>query len=115
MVPGRKLILKREKYKKPVYYYDIRLGEYTYGSLEAIIIDHRNNTYSHETDPLRMATFNFGVPESEQYGSEAHRFRDVYPYLVWGNSLDDYKNHSSYERFIWDKGSIYNFCNLDTL
>lgn len=105
----------REKFKKPVYYYDLRLGKYTYGSLEAIIIDHGNNVYTHDTNPLRMATFNFGVPESEQYGSEAHRFRDVYPYLVWGNSLEDYLNHSPYERFIWDKCSIYNFCSLDSL
>lgn len=97
----------RSKYKKEVHYYDLRLGKYTYGSLEAVLIDQENGLYIHDISSLRMATFNFGVARSEENGSEAHKFRDVYPYLVWGNDNDDYIEHSPYERFIWDKGSCF--------
>jgi|GEM_PF-832280 len=105
----------RDKYKKSIYYYDLQVQKYTYGSLEAIMIEKGNNVFEHDTNSLRMATYNFGVPESEQDGSEAHRFRDVYPYLIWGNNIDDYLSHSPYERFIWDKGNIYNVSTFQNL
>ncbi len=102
----------RDKYKKSIYYYDLQVQKYTYGSLEAIMIDKGNNVFEHDTSSLRMGTFNFGVPESEEYGSEAHYFRDVYTYLIWGNNYEDYISHTPYERFIWDKGSRYGIASF---
>lgn len=48
------------------------------------------------TSPTVMGTYNFSPPAK----SEAHRIKDVIPYLIWGNAADD--NTSLKERFYFD-------------
>jgi hypothetical protein len=92
------------KYTDEMTYYDTNLGVMLNGSYE-LVYDRNGDV---EYDDLVTFTFNFGVdmsdPENEII-SDSHYIRDVYPYLVWGNSENDYNNHSAFERFVWDKDS----------
>jgi hypothetical protein len=95
------------KYLKEGAYYDSITNRYANCEFELVY----NGTLTLSTivnDPLVTYTFNFGVKntynDSDQY-IDAHYTRDVYPYLIWGNNLADYVNHSPFERFIWDKES----------
>ncbi|MCF7930695.1 MAG: hypothetical protein K9L02_04190 [Acholeplasmataceae bacterium] len=90
------------KYIKNVRYYDVNLSTYIPGSVE-MVYDNNGNI---ESEDLVTFTFNFGVDESDEASDsfdKQHWIRDVYPYLVWGNSAVDYINHSAFERFVWDK------------
>jgi hypothetical protein len=92
------------KYTDEMTYYDTNLGVMLNGSYE-LVYDRNGDV---EYDDLVTFTFNFGGdmsdPENEII-SDSHYIRDVYPYLVWGNSENDYNNHSAFERFVWDKDS----------
>lgn len=95
------------KYLCPIEYIDINLGVLLNGDLELVYDNYGNIEY----EDLVTFSFNFGVDESyPQVGlvSSAHYIRDVYPYLIWGNSLVDYKSHTAFERFVWDKDSVLN-------
>lgn len=48
------------------------------------------------TSPTVMGTYNFASPTD----SDKHRIKDVLPYLIWGNAVDD--NTSLKERFYFD-------------
>jgi hypothetical protein len=95
------------KHTKPISYLDLNLGVMLNGELE-LVYDENDDV---EYEDLVSFTFNFGVglsdPEVEVI-SDAHYIRDVYPYLIWGNSETDYNNHTPFERFAWDKASRYN-------
>lgn len=93
----------RTKYKLETTYHDLQTESTVHGSKETIIIENGNVFLGHDTSSLRMGTFNFGVSSSDDNDGAAHRIRDVYPYLVWGNNEEDYRSYSSYERFVWDK------------
>jgi hypothetical protein len=96
------------KYVKDVQYIDINLNREINGSLE-LVYDGSGNVLDEETDFLVLYTFNFGVDDSDPENEavpDAHYIRDVYPYLVWGNTQDDYNSYSAYERFVWDKASV---------
>ncbi len=96
----------RKKYKKNFQYQFLQTEELTYGSAEAIIYEDNNEDFVLDDSSLRVGTFNFGVSQSDSGSGESHRIRDVYPYLVWGNSVEDYLDHTPYERFIWDKSNL---------
>ena len=66
------------------------------GSYEVIYDQYENI----EKNPLVYGTFNFEDSANSVYG---HYSKDVYPYLIWGNSYDD--NSVLKERFIWDDDS----------
>jgi hypothetical protein len=92
------------KYTDEMTYYDTNLGVMLNGSYE-LVYDRNGDV---EYDDLVTFTFNFGVDMSDPENgiiSDSHYIRDVYPYLVWGNSENDYNNHSAFERFVWDKDS----------
>lgn len=93
-----------EKYTKEIKYYDVNLGVELHGSVELVYDSKGNVVY----DSLVTFSFNFGVSTtySENEISKAHYFRDVYPYLVWGNDYEDYMYYTAFERFVWDKASI---------
>lgn len=92
------------KYVKSITYYNLQLEKLIPGSLELVYDENGNVEY----EDLVTFTFNFGVdlsdPEVEAV-SDSHYIRDVYPYLLWGNSLYDYFSHTPFERFVWDKAS----------
>ncbi|MBI9008763.1 MAG: hypothetical protein JEZ05_01920 [Tenericutes bacterium] len=95
------------KYTKSTEYYDVNLGVNVDGSLELVCDENGDVEY----EDLVTFTFNFGVGKSDpevEVISDAHYIRDVYPYLIWGNSVVDYNNHTPFERFIWDKASLDN-------
>jgi len=97
-----------DNFTKGVTYQDINLEVTLAGGLE-IVYD--ENDYV-EYEDLVTFTFNFGVdqsdPDFEPLLPDAHYIRDVYPYLIWGNSENDYNNHTPFERFVWDKASRTN-------
>lgn len=109
------------KYQLPIVYYDGTVDALTTGEFELVY----NNTGSNNqspvvTDSFLAGTFNFGCDSNFANGTglvnASHYIRDVYPYLIWGNSLSDYQNHTPFERFVWDKDSAnvlgYNGQNL---
>jgi len=97
-----------DKFTKGVTYQDINLGVTLDGGLE-LVYDENDDV---EYEDLVTFTFNFGVdrsdPDFEPVLPDAHYIRDVYPYLIWGNSENDYNNHTPFERFVWDKASYTN-------
>jgi hypothetical protein len=100
------------KYTDEITYYDTNLGVTLNGSYE-LVYDANGNV---EYEDLVTFTFNFGVDESDPENEaldDAHYIRDVYPYLVWGNTETDYDNHTAFERFVWDKDSAENYITLN--
>ena len=96
-----------DKFTLGVTYIDLNLGVSLNGELELVYDENGDVEY----EDLVTFTFNFGVDESDSENemvSDSHYIRDVYPYLVWGNSEDDYNNHTAFERFVWDKASFTN-------
>jgi len=92
------------KYVKSITYYNLQLQKLVPGSLELVYDENGNVEY----EDLVTFTFNFGVDLSDpevEVVSDAHYIRDVYPYLLWGNSFFDYFSHTPFERFVWDKAS----------
>lgn len=99
-----------EKYTKPITYTDLNLGVEVAGGLE-LVFDGDGDVLDDTEDYLVLYTFNFGVDASDpewELIPDVHYIRDVYPYLVWGNTEDDFNNHTPFERFIWDKASVNN-------
>lgn len=96
------------KYILPVVYYDGTAGVLTSGEFE-LVYSGETNQSPVVTDPFLEGTFNFGCVNNFASGTgivnDSHYIRDVYPYLIWGNSLSDYQNHTPFERFVWDKDS----------
>ena len=78
------------KFLYNIEYYDVYYKKNSKGSLELIL---RGDEIIYE--PFVEGTFNYGKSSSEHY------VKDVYPYLVLGNTIDD--GHSGLERFVWDK------------
>lgn len=98
------------KYLLPVVYYDGTVGALTSGEYELVYFNTGINNQSPViTDSFLAGTFNFGCVNNFANGTgavnDSHYIRDVYPYLIWGNSLSDYQNHTPFERFVWDKDS----------
>lgn len=98
------------KYLLPVVYYDGTVGALTSGEYELVYFN--TGIYNQSpviTDSFLAGTFNFGCVNNFANGTgavnDSHYIRDVYPYLIWGNSLSDYQNHTPFERFVWDKDS----------
>ena len=93
-----------KKYLKSTEYYDVNLGVNIDGELELVYDENGDVEY----EDLVTFTFNFGVGASDyesEFFKDAHWIRDVYPYLIWGNSSEDYNSHTPFERFVWDKAS----------
>ncbi len=105
------------KYQKPVEYYNVNTKTTSRGSAEAVfrngnILKSDNKEKYDVNYDLVMHTFNFGddgTYPGDGFSSlsayDAHWILDVYPYLVWGNTYNDYKTHTAYERFVWDKAA----------
>ena len=79
-----------KKYLKNIEYYDIYYKDNKRGSLE-LILNGNEIVYEYFVE----GTFNYGRTSSEHY------VKDVYPYLVLGNTRED--GHTALERFVWDK------------
>lgn len=94
------------KYTLEDTYFDLNENITYNGSFE-LVYDGEGNVLNETQDYLVLFTYNLGVEESnpEPGLANAHYIRDVYPYLVWGNTKDDYNEYSAFERFVWDKAS----------
>jgi hypothetical protein len=101
-----------KKLLKEVMYYNTNCECVSRGSYEIVLDSQENPVF----DSLTTFSFNFATNDTyydewdvEEWFvdpiSDAHYIVDVYPYLFWGNTVEDYKYHSAYERFIWDKDS----------
>ena len=104
------------KYTKEISYLNLNAGVVTKGSLEIVY----DNNGVPELEDLVTFSFNFGVdgtyPDDAIFAFDSHWILDVYPYLIWGNTQTDANNHSSFERFVWDKDSakfLYDPINPD--
>lgn len=84
---------KNVKYRKDIVYYDEYENQEKLGGLELIY----DSIGFVEYDPLSTFTFNYGITDMEHY------LKDVYPFLLWGTSVENREAYSSVERFIWDK------------
>ncbi|MBN2605454.1 MAG: hypothetical protein JXR62_06515 [Bacilli bacterium] len=86
------------KYLKIIDYYDDYANELKKGSFE-LIYDELGDLV---VDDQIIYTFNFGVSEMDHY------LKDIFPYLVWGNTMKDRSENTSYARMIWDKDRFTN-------
>ncbi|MCF7931296.1 MAG: DUF5011 domain-containing protein [Acholeplasmataceae bacterium] len=113
------------KFVENIRYYDVILDTEIDGSLELVYCrdiydvdgDGNISEYIVENEDLVTYTFNFATydsynePENFLFWdavSDGHWIRDVYPYLIWGNTPQDYIDHTAYERFVWDKDASMN-------
>ncbi|MGS0973103.1 MAG: hypothetical protein ACVCEJ_07710 [Candidatus Izemoplasmataceae bacterium] len=81
------------KYRKDMIYYDEYDRENMFGGLELIYDSVGYVVY----DPLTIFTFNYGISDLNHY------LKDVYPFLLWGTSVENRESYRMVERFIWDK------------
>jgi len=81
------------KYLKVVDYYDDYENELKKGNLELIFDELGDLVFEDQV----IFTYNFGVSEMDHY------VKDIFPYLVWGNTEKDRIENTAYARMIWDK------------
>ena len=103
------------KFVNPTKFYEWTTDSLCVGSNEAVfqgreadsVLDFKSLvTYSYNFGAGGIE-FDLDVPDFTLDVNMAlpHYFKDVYPYLLWGNDFYDFLEHTAFERFVWDKDS----------